>query len=127
MLRRGADETGDTLVEIVFALVIIGVVIGAFVSTFSTGATASTAHRQLVTADGVLRSYAEEAKAAAQGCTAGAPLSLQAPPGMPGNYNVTITPASPRCPAETDTQGLTLTVRMPNGTTKSLSVEVRTP
>ena len=75
MHRSRSDEVGDSLVEIVMALVIIGVVIGAFVATFSTGATASSAHKNLVTADVVLRNYAEAAKTAARRCSAGAPFA----------------------------------------------------
>ncbi len=128
MRRRGADEAGDSLVEIVLALVIIGVVVGAFVATFSTGATASSAHRNLVTADAVLRNYAEATKLASRSCTAGAPLAVS-PPALPAGFTVASNPLNPTCPdpkSKTVTT-VTLTVTMPSSDKKSVSVEVRTP
>ena len=61
---RVRDETGDTLLEIILAIVIIGLVVGAFFATYATQGSGSTAHRTLVTADGVLRGYAEATKSA---------------------------------------------------------------
>ncbi len=81
--RRGADEAGDSLVEIVLALVIIGVVIGAFVATFSTGATASSTHRKIVTADVVLRNYAEQIKSDDPRLSPGRELLDCVPPARP--------------------------------------------
>lgn len=132
MPRRRPDEAGDSLIEIVIALVIIGVVIGAFVSTFSTGATASTAHRTLVTTDAVLRNYAEQTKAAARGCTPtpGATFTIgyPSPPGIPAGFSVSSSLPSPAtCPAPAAVQALTLTVTAPNGVTRSMSIDVRTP
>ena len=46
------------------AVVIIGLVVGAFFATYTTQGSGSTAHRTLVTADGVLRGYAEATKSA---------------------------------------------------------------
>ncbi len=101
MRRRGADQAGDSLIEIVFALVIIGVVIGAFVASFSTGATASTSHRDNVTGDVVLRNYAEAAKTAARGCTSGRSFTIAYPASagrMPSRYTVSSSPARVQCP-----------------------------
>ncbi len=126
MQRRGADEAGDSLIEIVFALVIIGVVIGAFVASFSTGATASSSHRNNVTGDVLLRNYAEAAKTAARSCTAGAPLQIVDPP-RPTGYEVSSVPTSPVCPATASVLPVTLTVQLPSGVRRSLDVDVRTP
>lgn len=130
MRRTHTDEAGDSLVEIVIALVIIGVVIGAFVSTFSTGATASSAHRNLVTADAVLRSYAEQAKADARDdCKAGPSFTMTYPtPPLPKGFSVRSSPNSPvACPAPTAVTQVSLFVKMPNGNEKTMSIEVRTP
>ena len=59
---RRDHQAGETLVEILVALVIIGLIVSAYLATYSTGALASKAHRDLVTADGVLRNYAESVK-----------------------------------------------------------------
>jgi type II secretory pathway pseudopilin PulG len=133
MRRRGADEAGDSLIEIVFALVIIGVVIGAFVASFSTGATASSSHRNNVTGDVVLRNYAEAAKTAARNCATSGTLRIVYPsgqrqPGLPAGYTVRSDPVTPMpCPAPTNVVPLTLTVKLPSGVERSLLVEVRTP
>jgi hypothetical protein len=135
MRRRGADEAGDSLIEIVFALVIIGVVIGAFVASFSTGATASSVHRNSVTGDVVLRNYAEAAKAGARaGCTTGGSFTIAypstpgVPPGPPLGYHLTPGPNTVvQCPAPDRVATLTLTVTLPSGLKRSLDVVVRTP
>src|SRR5437016_3715398 len=130
MRRTRPDEAGDSLVEIVLALVIIGVVIGAFVSTFSTGATASSAHRHLVTADAVLRDYAEQTKAEARdGCSSGSSFTMTYPaPGIPAGFSVDPpVGTTTACPPETTVQRLDLKVTMPNGQQKAMSIEVRTP
>jgi type II secretory pathway pseudopilin PulG len=131
MQRRGADEAGDSLIEIVFALVIIGVVIGAFVASFSTGATASTSHRDNVTGDVMLRNYAEAAKTAARGCTTGRSFTIAYPTlPLPSRYSLSSTPSPVRCPdpaSATPVTPVTLTVTLPSGLQRSLVVEVRTP
>ena len=63
-VRRTAR--GDTLIEVLLAVVIIGVVFSAFFVAMSTGSSASAAHRNYVTADALLRDYAEAAKAGAR-------------------------------------------------------------
>src|SRR3954469_14081973 len=126
MRRRGADEAGDSLIEIVFALVIIGAVIGAFVASFSTGATASSAHRNNVTADVVLRNYAEATKTAASStCTPDAPLTITYPQSLPAGFSISSPPV--KCPQKNSVTEVNLSVSEPNGQTRSMSVEVRTP
>src|SRR2546429_5516867 len=60
----GYNDRGDTLIEILMAVVLIGVIFSAFVIALETNSTASTTHRNLVTADAVLRDYAEATKQA---------------------------------------------------------------
>ena len=60
------DERGDTLLEIVISLVLIGLVVGAYFAVYTTASGGSTTQRNVITADGVLRSYAEATKAAAR-------------------------------------------------------------
>jgi type II secretory pathway pseudopilin PulG len=133
MQRRGADEAGDSLIEIVFALVIIGVVIGAFVASFSTGATGATSHRNNVTGDVVLRNYAEAAKTAARSCTTGRTFTIAYPTSglpLPSRYTVSSTPSLVTCPdpaGATPVTPVTLTVTLPSNLRRSLVVEVRTP
>src|SRR5438445_9447922 len=62
--RRMRDDKGETLLEVIISVVILGLVVGAFFSSIITTTTASTTHRNLVTADAVLRDYAEATKSA---------------------------------------------------------------
>ena len=129
MITRDRSETGDTLVEILIALVIIGLVVGAYFATITTTTTATASHRDLVTADAVLRDSAELTKnKVRQYCS---------PPGT--TYSVDYTglastnvapPANvlnQPCPSVTDAKKVTLTVTLPHGRTKSLDIMVRTP
>lgn len=52
-------EMGDTLIELLIAVVIIGIAVSALLSALITSLTASAEHRSLATIDTVLRSYAE--------------------------------------------------------------------
>ncbi len=58
------SESGETLLEIVMAIVIIGLIVSAYFATFSTQGSGTAAQRNLVTADGLLRDYAEATKSA---------------------------------------------------------------
>ena len=55
-------ETGDTLVEVLIALVIIGVVTVPLLGTLGTALSASSQHRHVATLDTLLKSFAETAK-----------------------------------------------------------------
>ena len=65
---RGAtrDERGDTLVELLMTLVVLGLAGVALVAAFSTSILASGEHRQLANVDAVMRSAAESATAQLQ-------------------------------------------------------------
>ena len=124
-------ENGDTLIEILSAVVILGIVVSALLAAIATNETGTVSHRNLVTADHVLRNYAETVKSDARaGCiTPGAvwTSSYVVPSGS--GYAVNSLSAGTRtCPAVTATQRVDLTVTLPNSsTTKSLSLAVRTP
>jgi hypothetical protein len=124
MKRR--NEAGDTLVEICIALVIMGAVVGAYFAASATASTASKTSRDLATADTVLRDYAEAAKTAVRSSctTSGASYTVSYTP--PTGFTVNDL-GSQSCPSVTQTESLQLTVTLPNGTTKSLSLDVRSP
>lgn len=123
------DESGDSLIEIIFAIVVIGLVSSALMAAIMTNTNGSTSHRDLVAADHVLRNYAERVKQDARaGCTTpGATWTSGYT--APAGYTINSLSAGVRtCPAVTATQQVDLTVTLPNGTTtKSLSLAVRTP
>jgi len=59
--RRRVSELGDTLVEVLVALAVIGIASVALFGGFATSVTSSAEHRSLATLDTVLKSYAETA------------------------------------------------------------------
>ncbi len=121
------NERGETLAEICVALVIIGAVIGAFFAANSTTSKASESHRELVTADATLRDYAEATKTAVRSQCADVSSTYSVSYTPPTGFSVNPLSAQP-CPAPaTAVQALELTVTLPNGTTKTLSIDVRTP
>jgi prepilin-type N-terminal cleavage/methylation domain-containing protein len=61
-----ASERGDTLIEVLVALTVLGIAAVALIGAFSTSVTASARHRGLSTLDTVLKSYAESAVYAIQ-------------------------------------------------------------
>jgi type II secretory pathway pseudopilin PulG len=57
--QRFANEVGDTLVELLVALVIIALTVVAILAAFGTTLSATSEHNRLTTADTVLRSFVE--------------------------------------------------------------------
>jgi prepilin-type N-terminal cleavage/methylation domain-containing protein len=129
---RGYAERGDTLIEVLLAVVIIGVVVSAFFFAMSTGSMASAAQRDFVTADALLRNYAEAAKSAARSDCPTSTTYTTTTTSLPAGFAVTNTAGfvgtDGVCPADTaSVQKATLTVTLPDGVAKSLDIDVRTP
>jgi len=58
------DDSGETLLEIVISILMIGLAVSALVTAIGAGATLTIGHRQLTTADVALKGAAESVKAA---------------------------------------------------------------
>jgi hypothetical protein len=131
MKARRYDESGETLLEIVLALVVIALVVGAFFAAFATGSTSSDAHRDLATADTVLREYAELTKRAVRDTCDGTVTTFSVsyvPPPNASDFSVAPAPgATQTCPASVTTvKPITLDVTLPNGSThKQMTIMVR--
>jgi type II secretory pathway pseudopilin PulG len=127
------DESGESLVEILIALVIIGLVVSAYFATFWTSSTGSATHRSLVTADAVLRDYAEAIKRAVRdsstGCGAQTPTTFTASYTPPTGFTVSSNPSvvGRTCPSPATVQQVQLTATLPSGMQRSMTIEVRTP
>ena len=124
--RRRADERGDTLIEILAALLIISIVIIGYFSNASTAITGSKTHRDLVTADAVLRDDAETIKTAVRTQCVNGASSYTASYAAPAGFSVNQLGAH-TCPPPTAPAQLTLTVSLPEGLPKTLQIVVRTP
>lgn len=133
------DEAGDTLLEIVLAIVIIGLVVSAFFATYSTQGSGSTAQRRLVTADNVLRNYAESIKSAVrEQCASGSTytVSYTSPDSdyalSPDPTTTTFTCPPTSTPGASYAAGqpwqpLTLAVTVPGTSDRSMPLVVRSP
>ena len=127
MRTRGRGEAGDTLVEVILALIIIGVVVSSFFASIATTSTASKTQRDFVTADAALRDYAEAAKQAARDtCTSsntGQAFTVSYTPPA----GISIVGTGQTCPAPTSVNTVTITATLLNSVKRKLSINVRTP
>jgi hypothetical protein len=57
--RRRHSEAGDTLIEVLLALAVIGLTVVSILGAFATSISATSEHRTLATADAAVRSFAE--------------------------------------------------------------------
>jgi type II secretory pathway pseudopilin PulG len=131
MFRPRNDEAGDSLIEVIFAIVIIGLVSSALFAAYATGSTASNRTRDLTTVDAVLRNAAEATKTAVRAdCLDGGTYSVdyEAPPGFTAPADVSGVACPPLVGSVTvQAPSILLTAAAPNGATKSLRVVVRSP
>jgi type II secretory pathway pseudopilin PulG len=118
-------DVGETLVEIVMTVVIVGIAVTALISGLATTTSASTTNRATADGDTVMRNFAEAIKDAAGTCVDGLPIVAGYTP--PAGFGATISPANPVCPAVTETQRLTLDVTGPSGVHQAMQIVVRTP
>lgn len=125
-VRRG--QRGETLVEILITVVLIGVVFSALAIALATGSTTSNEHRNLVTADALLRDYAEAAKSAARADCATSSTYATTTTSLPAGFSVVAGPTNGMCaPDSASVQQVQFTVSIPGGTQRSLSIDVRNP
>lgn len=125
---RNPDQRGDSLIEIIIAIVVIGLVVSGITAAISTSENGADAHRQLVTADTVMRNYAEAVKLAVRtSCTpSGGSWTATYPGTMPGGFSVN-TLSGQSCPGVASPTSVVIQVQLPNSTVKSMNIVVRTP
>lgn len=125
MTRRRHRDRGESLVEVILAVVIIGISVSALVSGLATAANAGIVQRDSALADTLLRNIAEAAKAEGHTCVPGKDLPLDLT--VPDGWVAKVDPDTLRCPEPTDPLRFTAWVTGPDGTSSSLDVVVRTP
>jgi type II secretory pathway pseudopilin PulG len=134
---RGRGERGETLVELLVTVVIMGSAIVALVAGVATAVASSDTHRQDSTAEGVLRSYAERVQGASYADCATAYTTGYTVPA--GGWTATITSIlylqsdssyGAACSPDLGAQQITLHVVSPhtkNGADETLVIVKRKP
>lgn len=123
-MRRRSDA-GETLVEVVIAIVIVSLAVTALIASLATAAASAKSHRDNVLTDSVMRNYAEATKRAAETCTSGGTFNVVYSP--PSGFSVSTSPGGGSCPTIATTLTLNLSVVGPAGISKSMQLKVRTP
>ncbi|MDP9222734.1 MAG: hypothetical protein M3P18_02565 [Actinomycetota bacterium] len=124
---RFRGDAGESLIEIVVTIVVIGGAVTALLAALATAALSSATHRHLVTADTVMRSYAEATKIAVRrDCGSGLTSYSLSSYAAPAPYNASQTPQPQNCLAKTTVRRVTLTVTGPGAPT-TMQIDVRTP
>ena len=147
-MGRDLRQSGETLVETLFTVVLLGLLAVGMVSAMATIVSVSDVDAKQSGAETVLRSYAQAwNRADYQPCIANQatnPYGATVPPGftLPSGYTATISSATfwngtsnapvafvATCPATGDAglQALTLRVAAPRGPAQSVTIEKRTP
>jgi prepilin-type N-terminal cleavage/methylation domain-containing protein len=145
---RAERERGETLVEILITIVVIGIVGSAAFFAISVGATNSKSQRDFVTADQLLRNSAEKTKDVVRNaCSNGGTTYSVAFSTLPApdptqtwhqyyevarNFTLPTDLVNQPCPATTGPMAsqvpvVALSVTLPSGMQRSLSIVVRTP
>ena len=134
MQERAHNERGETLVEVLISLIVMGIVFSAFFTAIQATSNATATQRYVVRADAVLRDSAELTKSAVrQACSSESPgstytvhYSSLAGGGVTPPPDILNEPCPPVTgPSATPT--VPLTVTFPGPHTKSLDIAVRTP
>lgn len=128
-MSKGGDE-GESLVEIVVALVLIGLVVSALMAGLATAARASKSQRDLVLMDTVMRSYAEAIKhQVREDCyppdTPGLAYNL-IPYAPPAGIFIVQSPVIQSCPTTAANRTLDLSVTK-GSLQRTMSIEIRKP
>jgi type II secretory pathway pseudopilin PulG len=72
-VRPRSNDEGETLIELIIAVAIMGIVVVAIVGGIATTILMSDIHRKQATAGAYLRTYAETLQGSYASCTSGAP------------------------------------------------------
>jgi type II secretory pathway pseudopilin PulG len=134
---RARRDVGETLIEIMMTIVIIGFTVTALLSSLATVGKAGNAQRISVQADSVLRNFAEAIKLGAQLCTAGGtyPVFYAAPtsfsvtsvPAISFVPPLTLNPPANACPPVTTPLPVRLNTVGPLGQQGTLQIKIGTP
>jgi type II secretory pathway pseudopilin PulG len=128
-MMRTRGDVGETLVEVMLTIVIIGLTVTALLASLATVGNAGNSQRLNVQGDFVMRNYADAAKTAVTACATDPSYTVEYPVDrapLPAGFKLP-TGAGGLCPAAGTTTKLTLTVIGPLGFHDSMDIRVRTP
>lgn len=126
MTMRAPRDAGESLIEIICAIVIISLTVTALVAGLATAGNAGNAHWNATRADAVMRDFAEATKFAVQSCVEGGTYRVDYQPDDPA-FHISPEPADVSCPSADGTQELTLVVTGPSASREEMRIVVRTP
>ncbi len=136
MTTRPRQDVGETLIEILLTVVLVGMTFTALFSSLAMAGNAGNAQRNSVQADVVMRNFAEATKAAAQACVIGGTYTVVYPVPLPAGFAVSVTGTgagtgagvASTCPPVATPQLLTLKVTTPvAGLAPTMQIKVITP
>jgi Tfp pilus assembly protein PilV len=138
----GARDAGESLIELLVTVVILGLATTGISGALLAAGKASTMQRQQVLAQNVLRSWADQIAARAYADCATTTTLASPAPSMPAGFTATVTSVEywnggssftgpGTCVTDTGIQRVTLSVSAPNGlsaaVSQSVAVVVRKP
>jgi len=134
-LRGGRSETGETLIEVLVAVVIMGIGFVALLGTMAISVKASSLHRTQAVAELEVRRYAELVDSAAwdQNSNYSTPSGVPTTPAKAAPYNLvsvapTVIACSPSCGASAQTQTVQVEVGSADGKVQeSVQIVKRAP
>jgi len=122
-MMRARGDVGETLIEILFTIVIVSLTFTALFLSLATTGNAGNVQRVSVQADVVMRNYAEAIRSATQTCVAGASYTLVYP-APPSGF---IPTGAGVCPAAGIVSLRTLNVQVPLGPPVTMVIAVASP
>lgn len=128
--RRAVDEKGETLLEMLLAIAVLGVVVVALMAGLTTSVLISDVHRKQATAGAYVRDFAEAVEksvaAGYHGCGDAFDYSTVSMPTLPTGYQRSVVASS--CAFGANVRQLTLQVNSTDGrASERLVVFVRKP
>ena len=131
---RARGDSGETLIEVLFTIVIVSLTFSALFTALATAGNAGNVQRTSVQSDVVLRNYAEATKAAALDCVYPGTYTVVYPATLPAGFNISVAGTGAAavglpstCPSASAPQTLTLKVTGPLSFQATMDIRVRTP
>lgn len=127
MMMRARRDGGETLIEVLFTIVIVSLTFTALFTSLATAGNAGNVQRASVQADYVMRNYAEAIKFGAQSCTTAVNKTYTVTYVPPTGFTPSAVPTDKLCPPLATPKLLQLKVIAPLGLVVTMQITVGTP